>query len=108
MFHKGLLILSYSPREHCLDNLKKSGCLPIVDYVSSLKYDEDLLEYIVSGNCVGELSTLTGRSYNCTITADTHCQAYFLSRDIIKQAMALSPDPVTGYFLTKKKSFSIK
>ena len=42
----------------------------------SRRFEEASLDYIVSENCIGELSTLTRRAYNCTITADTHNQVY--------------------------------
>ncbi|RZC32726.1 sodium/hydrogen exchanger 10-like, partial [Asbolus verrucosus] len=104
----GLFLLSYTPDMSVLTSLKEYGILPIVDYVSGMQYVENVSEYIVSGNCIGELSTLTGRAYNCTITAEAHSQVYVLSHGIIKRAMELSPDFINGLECRIWKAVSIR
>ena len=96
------------PQKSTIDSLHEYGILPIVDYLSSTKYEEASLDYIVSGNCIGELSTLTRRAYNCTITADTHSQVYVLSYNVLTRAMELSPDLVAGLECRIWKEVSIR
>ncbi|RZC27680.1 cNMP binding, Na H Exchanger, and/or Ion trans domain containing protein, partial [Asbolus verrucosus] len=104
----GLFLLTYTPDMNILKSLKEYGILPIVDYISGMQYVENVSEYIVSGNCIGELSTLTGRAYNCTITADAHSQVYVLSHGIIKRAMELSPDFISGLECRIWKAVSVR
>ncbi|EFA06222.2 Sodium/hydrogen exchanger 10-like Protein [Tribolium castaneum] len=104
----GLLMIRYVPQVNVLSNLRSFGILPIVDYLPGTKYEEPSIDYIVSGNCVGELSTLTERAYNCTITAESHSQVYVLTKSIIKQAMQLSPDPVKGLECRIWKEISVR
>lgn len=89
--------LVYEPQTEVLENLKIYGMLPIKDYITSTRFDEKVEDYIVSGNSIGELSVLTGRPYNCTITADTSSQAYILTHAVIKEAIKRSNDPINGY-----------
>lgn len=90
------MIITYNPDPNILEALNDYGRLPVVDYLSGTSYEDPSVDYIVSGNCMGELSTLTGRSYNCTIKADLYSQVYFLSRGVLRRAMELSPDPAVG------------
>ncbi|RZC32845.1 Na H Exchanger, cNMP binding, and/or Ion trans domain containing protein [Asbolus verrucosus] len=107
-FFQGLLMLSYTPTEAILENLEEYGRLPIVDYISSSQFQENVVDYIVSGNCVGELSTLTNRPYNSKISAVTHTQVYVLSNAAIKEAMGLNPDRVNGLECRIWKAESIR
>lgn len=93
----GLFRLSYVPKRVSLDRLAEYGALPVIDYISSARFEERVEDYIVSGNCIGELGTLTGRPYDCTITADTASQAYILTSDVVKQAFTRSCDPICGH-----------
>ncbi|XP_044263875.1 sodium/hydrogen exchanger 11-like isoform X4 [Tribolium madens] len=104
----GLFMISYVPQSSVLNGLHSFGILPIVDYLAGTKYEEPSLDYIVSGNCMGELSTLTERAYNCTIMAESHSQVYVLNKAIIKQAMQLSPDPVKGLECRIWKEISVR
>lgn len=92
----GLFKVSYLPRKEILDRLVLFGELPILDYISSQRFEDSIVDYIVSGNCVGELAVLTGRPYCSTVVADTPSQAYVLSLDVMKEAMQRSPDPASG------------
>lgn len=92
----GLLMLNYKPDTSFLTSLEEFGKIPIADYVTMIQYDEPTVDYIVSGNCLGERSILSERAYNCTITAEAHSQVYVLNKNIIRRAMELSPDPVVG------------
>lgn len=87
---------TYEPKKIIIDKLKETGTLPVVDQATSSKYDEMFFEYIVPGNTAGELSTLTSRSYNSTLIAETHGQAYVLQQEFIKKAIQIDPDPVCG------------
>jgi sodium/hydrogen exchanger 10/11 len=100
LLFQGLFMITYKPEKNVIDSLHEYGRLPIVDYLSCTQYEEPVVDYIVSGNCIGELSTLTGRSYNCVITADAHSQVYVLKDGIIRRAMELSPDPIVGSVLS--------
>jgi sodium/hydrogen exchanger 10/11 len=93
-------MITYEPEKNVIESLHEYGRLPIVDYLSSTQYEEPVVDYIVSGNCIGELSTLTGRFYNCVITAEAHSQVYVLKDRIIRRAMELSPDPIVGSVLS--------
>ncbi|XP_063905623.1 sodium/hydrogen exchanger 10-like isoform X3 [Zophobas morio] len=92
----GLLIMTYKPNPDTIKDLKERGLLPIVDYLSVAQYEQEVVDFIISGNCLGEVSTLTEKPYNCTITANTHSQVYVLTHGVLKRAMAMNPDPVTG------------
>lgn len=92
----GLFKVTYNPHKEILDRLAEYGELPVVDYISSPRFEDKIVDYIVSGNCVGELAVLTGRPYCSTVVADTPSQAYILSIDVMKQAMERSPDPTSG------------
>ncbi|RZB73492.1 Na H Exchanger and/or cNMP binding domain containing protein, partial [Asbolus verrucosus] len=92
----GLLKVTYEMKKSVMDLLKGIGALPVVDYLSIIKFDESYSDYIVTGNTIGELCMLTQRPYNCTITAETHSQVYVIRREILKQAMEMDPNPVTG------------
>ncbi|RZC35365.1 sodium/hydrogen exchanger 10-like, partial [Asbolus verrucosus] len=92
----GLFLLNYTARKDVLDKLNDTGILPIVDYLSSTKFEECSQEYIIPGNTIGELAILTERPYNCFITAETYCQIFILPRDIVKKAMEMDPDPING------------
>ncbi|XP_008199714.2 solute carrier family 9 member C1-like [Tribolium castaneum] len=104
----GLFMIIYKPESNVLTSLHEYGQLPIADYLSATQYEERVVDYIVSGNCIGELSTLTGRAYNCTVSADAHCQVYVLSKGVIKRAMELNPDPVIGLECRLWKEVSIR
>ncbi|XP_044264363.1 sodium/hydrogen exchanger 10-like [Tribolium madens] len=104
----GLFMITYKPEPNVLSSLHEFGQLPIGDYLSATQYDERVVDYIVSGNCIGELSTLTGRAYNSTVSADAHCQVYVLSKGVINRAMELSPDPVVGLECRLWKEVSIR
>ncbi|KAJ3638979.1 hypothetical protein MTP99_002306 [Tenebrio molitor] len=82
----GLFMITYEPEKNVIESLHEYGRLPIVDYLSSTQYEEPVVDYIVSGNCIGELSTLTGRSYNCVITAEAHSQVHLDTRVDSKMA----------------------
>lgn len=92
-------MVNYKPDKNYLTSLHEFGRLPIVDYLTSSRYKEASTDYIVTGNCIGELSFLTERPYNCVVKAETHSQVYVLSTGVLKRAMELSPDPVTGFLL---------
>lgn len=95
-FNLGLMKLVYRPNKHVLSRLMEFGELPIVDCMSNARFEEGMEDYIVSGNSFGELGVLTGRPYNCTITAGTPCQAYILTHEVMKAAMGRNGDPVNG------------
>lgn len=92
-------MIKYTPDTNVLESLHDYGRLPIADYLSCTQYEESVVDYIVSGNCIGELSTLTGRPYNSIITADAHSQVYVLSNGVIRRAMELNSDPIIGSVL---------
>ncbi|XP_044264248.1 sodium/hydrogen exchanger 10-like [Tribolium madens] len=104
----GLFIVSYNPSKNCLESLHEYGQLPIVDYLSGTKYANPAVDYVVSGNCIGELSFLTGRPYNCTIQAEAPSQVYVLSCGVLRRAMELSPDPIIGLECRIWKEVSIR
>lgn len=76
--------------------LQTFGALPIIDFISSPKFDRNIEEYIVSGNCFGELSFLTGRPYNATIVADTPSHVYIIPTDLLEEAAKLNSNAVRG------------
>lgn len=92
----GLLLVQYIPNETVLNLLKETGSLPVIDYLCISSMEQSNYEYFIPGNTIGELSTLTKRSYDGRITADTHSEAFFLSADTIKRAIQMDPDPVNG------------
>nr|XP_015837477.1 PREDICTED: sodium/hydrogen exchanger 10 isoform X3 [Tribolium castaneum] len=104
----GLFVVNYTPNKICLENLQAYGRLPIVDYLSSTKYDIPSVDYIVSGNCIGELSFLTERPYNCTIQAEAPSQVFVLKSEFLRRAMKMSPDPVIGLECRIWKEVSIR
>ncbi|XP_068894518.1 sperm-specific sodium:proton exchanger-like isoform X3 [Tenebrio molitor] len=105
----GVFVLSYTAYPPDLKKLTTTGALPVVDYISSSKYNDTTYEYIVPGNSIGELGTLTKRPYNCVITAETYSQVYVLSREVIEAAMSNDSDPINGLEcrLWKSVSYSI-
>ncbi|XP_008199758.2 solute carrier family 9 member C1 isoform X2 [Tribolium castaneum] len=104
----GLFVITYKPNKNCLESLHEYGKLPIVDYLSGTKYEDSAIDYIVSGNCIGELSFLTGRPYNCTIQAEAPSQVYVLSSGVLRRAMELNPDPIIGLESRIWKEVSIR
>ncbi|XP_017770748.1 PREDICTED: sodium/hydrogen exchanger 10-like [Nicrophorus vespilloides] len=92
----GLLRLKYTPKDQTLEKSHDFGKIPIIDYLSTLKFDTKLDDNIMSGNSIGELSVLTGRPYDCTIVTDSPSQAYLLTSEVIKEAMKINSDPVKG------------
>ncbi|CAH1365961.1 unnamed protein product [Tenebrio molitor] len=104
----GLLCIKYSPQKSVLNSLRDFGELPIVDYISCIQFHNSAVDFIVSGNCIGELSTLTRRPYNCKIIADIHTQVYVLSHGVIKRAMELNSDPISGLECRIWKSVSTR
>jgi hypothetical protein len=101
-----MFLVSYTPKEPVIDKLKDFGALPVVDYLCSPTYEEAMYEYVVPGNTIGELATLTERPYNGVITAETHSQVYIMNRDILKKAMEMDSDPVNGSVAESFTSFS--
>ncbi|RZC39774.1 cNMP binding domain containing protein, partial [Asbolus verrucosus] len=92
----GLFKLNYAVRKEVISKLNESGILPVADYLSPSKFEENSLEYIIPGNTIGELGVITERPYNCMITAERYSQVFVLSRDVIKQAMEMDSDPING------------
>ncbi|KAJ3648598.1 hypothetical protein Zmor_020391 [Zophobas morio] len=104
----GLLLVQYIPNETVLNLLKETGSLPVIDYLCISSMEQSNYEYFIPGNTIGELSTLTKRSYDGRITADTHSEAFFLSADTIKRAIQMDPDPVNGLECRIWKSIGFK
>ncbi|XP_044757843.1 sodium/hydrogen exchanger 10-like [Coccinella septempunctata] len=104
----GLFKMTYRPEKKVLDALKTYGLLPVIDFISSSKFDKNIDDYIVSGNCIGELSYLTGRPYNATIVADTPSQVYVLPTHLLEDAAKLSPNLVKGLKARIWKYISIR
>jgi sodium/hydrogen exchanger 10/11 len=48
-------MITYKPEKNVIDSLHEYGRLPIVDYLSCTQYEEPVVDYIVSGNCIGEV-----------------------------------------------------
>lgn len=93
----GLLKLRYSPNQAAKDSaFHFGGALPIIDYIGCSKYDDVYEDYIVSGNSIGELCTLTGRPYDCTIVAEIPSQAFLLTHEAMRAAMDKYNDPTQG------------
>ncbi|XP_044264140.1 sodium/hydrogen exchanger 10-like [Tribolium madens] len=92
----GMFLVTYTPNEDVIATLKMTGLLPGIDAISSLDYEEALFEYIIPGNTMGELSTITERPYSGVVTAETHSQVYVLNQDVVKKAIEMDTDPVTG------------
>lgn len=70
----GLVRMSFCPNLKKLESLEKHGALPNVDYPVSVNYSEGQEDYIVSGNVIGEIGILTGRTYDATITCESSVQ----------------------------------
>ncbi|KAB0799080.1 hypothetical protein PPYR_06960 [Photinus pyralis] len=92
----GLLKMTYAPKMHTLERLQSFGILPIMDYISSAKFDQRVEEYLVTGNSIGELCMLTGRAYDCTIKAETASQVYHIRKDVLTKAFTMNNDPING------------
>lgn len=104
----GLFKSSYKPERRTLDMLQTFGALPIIDFISSPKFDRNIEEYIVSGNCFGELSFLTGRPYNATIVADTPSHVYIIPTDLLEEAAKLNSNAVRGLKARMWKFISLR
>ncbi|KAB0793968.1 hypothetical protein PPYR_13588 [Photinus pyralis] len=104
----GVLKMTYVPNAHTLERLQSFGILPIMDYMSNTKFDQRIEEYLVTGNSIGELCILTGRSYDCTIVAETASQVYHIRRDILLKALTLTRDPIKGLEAEMWKFVSLK
>ncbi|KAK9881861.1 hypothetical protein WA026_018061 [Henosepilachna vigintioctopunctata] len=104
----GLFKSTYIPNEPALEDLRSNGILPVVDYITSDKFHRTIEEYIVSGNCIGELSFLTGRPYNACVVADTPSQVYILPSDLLEKASQMSPDVARGFEARMWKYISLK
>jgi sodium/hydrogen exchanger 10/11 len=92
----GMFLVTYTPKDEVKEKLKEIGSLPVVDYICSSTYEETMYEYIVAGDTIGELATLTDRPYNGVIMAETYSQVFILSRKTIKNALNMDVDPING------------
>jgi hypothetical protein len=91
-----MFLVTYTPKDEVKEKLKEIGSLPVVDYICSSTYEETMYEYIVAGDTIGELATLTDRPYNGVIMAETYSQVFILSRKTIKNALNMDVDPING------------
>ncbi|XP_063905704.1 sodium/hydrogen exchanger 10-like isoform X3 [Zophobas morio] len=103
----GMLKEEYVPEKAPLDKLREVGALPVVDYAFSLTYEEPIIEYVVPGNSIGELSLLTGRPYNAVIKAETTSMVYVLNKTSLTRAFEMNLDPVNGSVLLSSPRVSL-
>ncbi|KAL3276419.1 hypothetical protein HHI36_011804 [Cryptolaemus montrouzieri] len=104
----GLFKSTYKPDRKVLDAVQDYGVLPVMDYISSTRFDRIIEEYIVSGNSVGELSFLTDRPYNATVTADTPSQVFILPTELLREASKKHPDILNGFEARMWKYVSLR
>lgn len=92
-----MLKISYTPTKAVIEKLKEMGSMPVVDYLCPTRYEKGMVEYATPGNTLGELSTITNRPCDGTVTAETHSEIYLIKREAIKAAIKMDQDPVSGY-----------
>ncbi|KAH0819940.1 hypothetical protein GEV33_002851 [Tenebrio molitor] len=92
----GMLLVTYIPKDDVKEKLKETGCLPVIDHICSSTYEETMYQYIVAGDTMGELATLSDRSYNGVIMTETYSQVFILPRETVKTAIKMDFDPVNG------------
>jgi sodium/hydrogen exchanger 10/11 len=93
---EGMLLVTYIPKDDVKEKLKETGCLPVIDHICSSTYEETMYQYIVAGDTMGELATLSDRSYNGVIMTETYSQVFILPRETVKTAIKMDFDPVNG------------
>ncbi|XP_065156288.1 sperm-specific sodium:proton exchanger-like isoform X2 [Atheta coriaria] len=85
-------------RLHLMSNMQElsnDGSLPIIDNLSSVDYSK-AEELLLSGDIVGELSFITGRPYDCNIVAESFCQAYWFTPELLQKGYETYNNPVIG------------
>lgn len=75
---------------------RDTGTLPVIDYIMSPNFINPVEDYLVTGNTLGELSTLTNRPYNCDVTVETPTELYFLPKEVILSSIQQDTDIVHG------------
>ena len=106
----GLVRTLYDPHpiSERLDELEKKGALPNIDYPTNISFREKQEDYIVSGNVIGELGILTGRSYDSTVICESSVQAYFISIDAMRFIMRSTACGYLGIELRMWKAVAVR
>lgn len=90
----GVLRLKYKPPKDFVTS--PLGCIPIVDNLNTTRFDTAFEDDLVVGNTLGELGMLTNRPSDCRIHAVSSSSVYFLSAEVIKNAMLSDNNPING------------